>query len=160
MAHASQMLRHMHQLLLGVGVGHIVGLQQHLELRIGDAARSEEQEAQTFVADRELTSLLRSIPDDIEAREQVVDPLAAPPVEVHQGGNRLSPLLLSQLSPALCESMHEERHGRDVNAVDEAALDEDLGLVLVHELVGHARQARRNDHGLAELVEVRVNDGP
>jgi hypothetical protein len=142
MANASQMLRHVHQLLLGVGVGHIVWLQQHLKLRIGDAARSEEQEAQTFVTDHELTSLLRSIPDDIEAREQVVDPLAVPPVEVHQGGNRLSPLLLSQLSPALCESMHEERHGRDRLSVDEAALDQDLGRPFVHELSGHASQAR------------------
>ena len=61
---------------------------------------------------------------------------------------------------ALRERVHEEGHGRDVHAVDEAALDQDLGRPLVNELAGHARQVRRNDRGPAELVEVRVGGSP
>ena len=159
-ADAAQLLRHVRELLSRGGVAHVVVLQKHLELHVGDAAGAEEKVAEALEADHELTGELGPVPEDVESGKKIIDPLTIMAVKVHESLYRMRPLLLAKLAPALRQRVHQERHGRGLHAVDEAALDEDLRRPLVNVFACHPSQAASNECRLTELAHVSVSDGP
>ena len=159
-ANAAKPLRHVRELLSRGGIAHVVVFQEHLQLHVRDAARTEEEEAEALEADHELTGELGPVPEDVETGEQIIDTLTLDAAEAHELLHRLRPLLLSELAPALRQRVHQERHRRDLHAVDEAALYEDLGRPLVNVLACHSSQARGDECRLTELGHVGVGHGP
>ena len=128
----------MGHLLRGRGVSHVVMLEDHHQLLLAHSRRAKQQEAQTLISNRQLSSLLCTSADDIETCKQVVDAFITLALEGHEFCHRAGPLFLTELSPALGEAMHEECHRCRLIAVDEAPLDEDVWGPLLHVFTGHA----------------------